>query len=125
HVDVEQHQVGRRLVEELQRLLAVRCLADDLAPHRADDGLHEKPYVRLVVGQQHADLALLAHGLAPGAGPSGAVTVNRVPCPGALSTSMCPPCASTIFLTMARPRPVLFSPPVGRALSFWNERNRS
>jgi hypothetical protein len=61
HVDVEQHEVRRSLVEQLERLPAVSRFGDDLASHRRDDRLDQEPHVRLVVGQQYTDLALLAH----------------------------------------------------------------
>src|SRR4051812_18828520 len=38
------------------------------------------------------------------------------PLPTSLSTETVPPCASTIPRTIARPKPVLGSPPVGRVL---------
>ena len=46
----------------------------------------------------------------------GNVIMNVAPCPGpALSTVICPPCRSTIRLTIERPRPVDVSPAVGLA----------
>jgi len=47
---------------------------------------------------------------------NGSATVKQVPSPILLSTDIFPLWASIIFLTMARPSPVLFSPPVGCTL---------
>lgn len=48
----------------------------------------------------------------------GSVTRNSQPPVGWLVAVMVPWCASTILRQMARPRPVLFSPPVGRTESW-------
>src|SRR2546426_1532504 len=47
-----------------------------------------------------------------GAPVRGRVTVNMVPRPARLATSICPPCASAIHLQMARPRPAPGRSPV-------------
>src|SRR5262245_30465140 len=51
---------------------------------------------------------------------SGRVKKNVEPLPTSLVTPIRPPWPSTIFFTMARPRPVLFSPAVLLTLVFWN-----
>src|SRR4029453_19615343 len=54
----------------------------------------------------------------------GNVILNIAPFPGpALSTSIRPPCRSTIRLTIERPRPVEVSPAVGLAESRWKRPN--
>ena len=46
----------------------------------------------------------------------GRVKRNVEPCPGVLSAQILPPCATIIFLQMAKPSPVLGSPAVGCTL---------
>ena len=120
HPDVEQHQVRRLPRARGARLRGVRgdvhlvaLLGEDLLQQTAD--------VRLVIDYQdvwttHArslrNWCPCVRARAPVADRvlsfTGSTTRTRAPPSGRLSASMRPPCSSTIFFTMASPRPVPF-----------------
>src|SRR6516225_2251673 len=114
HVEIEDDQVRQLLRDGLAQAGAAVAQADaeavhaQIVPHHVARGL-------LVI--HHDDVLRLGH-------VTGNTILNVAPFPGpALSTVICPPCRSTIRLTIERPRPVEVSPAVGFAESRWKRPN--
>ena len=100
-------EVGLLPLVDLERLGPVRRLEDPLHAEVAQEERDELPDVGLVVDEQDASAEVHLK--------RGRRTTNSQPRPGMFSTPIVPRCASTILRQMARPSPVLFSPPVGCA----------
>ena len=97
HADVEHRQVDRLLGSPRQGAARVGLPDDGRAV--AAQHLGEQPARdRIVVDHEEARRA---HDSS-----IGSRTRTLVPCPRALSTSSCPPCARTMWSTIARPSPV-------------------
>ena len=78
---------------------------DRVEPGLAQQHLQRAHYLRLVVADQHARPALLAHaGCSTGCSTGSSIT-KAVPCPGSDSAKMWPSLASTNPRAIARPRP--------------------
>src|SRR5207247_2946833 len=107
HTSLQKHQVGKSLPEPGQACLRVRSPQYLLG--RLDGHLQGGAYPLLVVDYQ--DPFLHTPRVSIGAsstrtGTAGRFTRNVVPRPGALLTSMCPPCSWTIWCAIVKPRPV-------------------
>ena len=107
-VDVQDDDVGRRLLELAQSLRVVGRLAHHrdralLSQIRADSRAHHG----MIVHQEYLDLApgLLFHAASPGADGSGARTLSVVPVPRAERTSRTPPTDSARSRMLPRPMP--------------------
>ena len=117
HPDVQQHQVGIVLRADGTRLGRVRGDVHFVTFVR-EDLLQEPADLGFIVDDQYACCAHARSLLAPvrrsRVGPlrtpaaSGSSIRTRAPPVRALSASILPPCSSTIFFTIASPRPVPF-----------------
>src|SRR6185295_3250749 len=118
HVEVEDDEVRGGLLEQLAQRGAAVALAHleavrgEILPHHFARG-------RLVVDDD--DVRDLGHAASRRAGSATVKVVPRPP-PG-LSAVTCPPCNSTIRLTMESPSPVELSPAVGFADRRWKRPN--
>ena len=111
HPDVEQHEVG--LLARGRAARGSRVGRDlDLVALFREDFREQPPDVSLVVDDQNSRrthaFSLLASARRASRATAGNVMRTLAPPCGALSTSTCPPCSSTIRRTMARPSPVPF-----------------
>src|SRR5439155_11573824 len=101
HPPVGDDDVSRALLERRQRRRAARAglaLVAGAAERRGDDAGD----ARLVVDDEDAG----PHRAHAAIRATGSCTVKRAPPPGRSPTTIRPPCASTISLATARPRPV-------------------
>src|SRR5262249_31035690 len=106
HVEIEDDQVRQLLRDGLTEAGAAGAQADAEAVHGQIVPDH---FARGLLVIHHDDVLRLGH-------VTGNTILNVAPFPGpALSTVICPPCRSTIRLTIERPRPVEVSPAVGFA----------
>src|SRR6185295_1379204 len=118
HPDVEQHEVGGLLRAGCAGLRRIRGDVH-LVPFLGEDLLQERTDVRFVIDDQDV---CRCHARSLRSSPRlsrvfeadrvlsfiGSTTRTRAPPSGRLSASIRPPCSSTIFFTMASPRPVPF-----------------
>src|SRR5690606_4865466 len=120
HVDVEQDEVGAFAHVGVNGFLAVGGLDDGGLAEAAHDEGEEFAHVGFVVHEE--DFGGVDHVC------RGRVKLNSQPRSGRFWAWISPWWASMILRQMARPRPVLFSPPVGLAESrpkSWKSRPRS
>src|SRR5438477_26526 len=109
HLDVGEHDVGRRSLERLEARLATLG-GDHVEPLALEEDTEHVQDAQLVV--DHQNRWLLRHAASSFRRAAGKYTVNVVPFPSVESTSTSPRCASTARCTMASPRPVPPTRPV-------------
>src|SRR4029077_11642856 len=106
HLQVAQHDVEVAVVQALDRRVAVRSFLD-LVARLGQPARQPAPERVVIIGNENATHTDTSRYLnQPDAVATGSVTRNRVPASAALFTSIRPSWASTIFRTMASPRPV-------------------
>src|SRR6266516_3539491 len=114
HIEIEHDQVRHLLRDGLAQTDTAIAQADVEAMHAQIVSDHFAGGLFVV---HHDDVLRWGH-------VTGNVILNVAPFPGpALSTSIRPPCRSTIRLTIERPRPVEVSPAVGFAERRWKRPN--